>query len=68
MFTFLLITAELAILYLVYWLIFKYEPAAYRVKDDVWGTYTGVAQLKSNQNLCLMFSDKYPSGVKSERL
>jgi hypothetical protein len=68
MFTLLLITFEFAILYLAYWFVFKYEPAAYKVKEDIWGSYPGFAQVKSNENVCLMFSDRYPSGVKSERL
>jgi hypothetical protein len=67
MFTVLFVACELAILYFVYWSVWLKKPEVYRVKNDVWGNYSG-AHLKTSESMCLAFSDQYPSGLKTEKI
>ncbi|MBC7996522.1 MAG: hypothetical protein IAF58_01165 [Leptolyngbya sp.] len=39
MFAYLLIAAELVVLYTVFWYIFLREPRPYRIKSEMWGRY-----------------------------
>lgn len=39
MFAYLIIAAELLVLYTVFWYIFLKEPKPYRIKSDIWGRY-----------------------------
>lgn len=39
MYAYLIIAAELAILYSVFWYVFIREPRPYTLKGDLWGTY-----------------------------
>ncbi len=39
MFAYLIIAAELLVLYTVFWYIFLYEPRPYRIKGEMWGRY-----------------------------
>ncbi|MBX9722341.1 MAG: hypothetical protein K2X81_13150 [Candidatus Obscuribacterales bacterium] len=65
MFTFLLVSFEISILFLFYWAVFVREPGPYKVDNDVWGTYAG-RQLRKGEEATLLFSDKYPGGWKRD--
>jgi len=67
MFSYLLILFELSILLFAYWLVYMQKPSVYKVDKDVWGSYSG-AQLKTNEGLRLMFSNKFENGIKSEQI
>ena len=44
MFAYVLIAAELAILYSVFWYVFVREPRPFELKENLWGFYDGPAQ------------------------
>lgn len=46
MYAYLIIAAELAILYTVFWYIFLREPRPYKVSRNIWGNYDGAEPIK----------------------
>ncbi len=51
MFAYLIIAAELAVLYTVFWYIFLREPRPMRIKSEMWGHYETNALARSFESL-----------------
>lgn len=51
MFAYLIIAAELAFLYTVFWYIFLREPKPYRIKGEMWGRYESNALARYFESL-----------------
>ncbi len=51
MFAYLIIAAELAVLYTVFWYIFLREPRPYRIKSEMWGRYESNALARYFESL-----------------
>lgn len=51
MFAYLIIAAELLVLYTVFWYIFLREPKPYRIKGEMWGRYENNALARYFESL-----------------
>ncbi len=63
MFVFLLISAELALLYVVFWYLYVRDPKCKeRIKGDLWGAYEGA---DTSQDYCPVYQE--PACVKVDQ-
>jgi hypothetical protein len=65
MFSWMLVISELVILAAAFWFIFLRDEhsRSTRVESDIWGSYD---HEHKEADLVLVFSDRFPKGVKAE--
>lgn len=59
MFAYLIIAAELLVLYTVFWYIFLREPRPYRIKGEMWGRYDNNALARYFESLEHEFNHEF---------